>query len=259
MGDTGILSTKLVDHVFSKFCHGGKIKKDILDMMEMFGLIAKFETSTTEPTYFVPAQLKSPPGRLREMEPSPSEPCALYIHFLTGFVPFGLFNQLLSLCTKWCSKNEFINKPYFFDGAARFFIGKKFVYQLIIIRRKRYLKVLLKQTKRVCEVPLAETEELASFVRCFLEDAFNELLDKLPWLKNLKYELCVACPYCPEEKATCRNHGQVCCTHEDCLCLIQVLPEGQLPFCEKCFSDDSMTVPGLEKWFSTASKIFKTK
>ena len=59
-----------VDHVFSSFIEQGIIKEDILDMMEQFGLIAKFSASPTDEKYFVPAQLKSPPFELCKMKPS---------------------------------------------------------------------------------------------------------------------------------------------------------------------------------------------
>ncbi|KAJ7358705.1 hypothetical protein OS493_022147 [Desmophyllum pertusum] len=60
---TGVLRMELVDHVFYKFIQQGLVKKDILDMMERFGLIAKFSPSPTDVKYFVPAQLKSSPER----------------------------------------------------------------------------------------------------------------------------------------------------------------------------------------------------
>ena len=125
MGDTGVLKMELVDHVFSKCCQQkGLIKEDILNMMEQFGLIVKFTTSPTNKMYFVPCQLKTPPEFLCEMELSPSDPCSLYLHFKWGFVPHGLFCQLVSRCARWCSESGFKETPDFFDGAARFFIGK---------------------------------------------------------------------------------------------------------------------------------------
>ena len=58
----GILSIALVDHVFSKFIDQGLRKQDILDLMELHGLIAKFSIATDEKQdeqrYFVPTQLK---------------------------------------------------------------------------------------------------------------------------------------------------------------------------------------------------------
>ncbi|RMX46704.1 hypothetical protein pdam_00015683, partial [Pocillopora damicornis] len=93
---SGILSMELVDHVFSSFIDQGIIREDILDMMEQFGLIAKFSASLTDEKYFVPAQLKSPPEELCKMEPSSTDPCPLYLIFVHGFVPHGLFLQLVS-------------------------------------------------------------------------------------------------------------------------------------------------------------------
>ena len=46
---------ELLDHVFSKFLLEGVARKDILDLMEQFGLIAKFSSSKTGENYFVPS------------------------------------------------------------------------------------------------------------------------------------------------------------------------------------------------------------
>ena len=43
---------ELLDHVFSKFLLEGVARKDILDLMEQFGLIAKFSSSKTGENYF---------------------------------------------------------------------------------------------------------------------------------------------------------------------------------------------------------------
>ena len=72
---SGVLSMELVDHVFSKFIQQGLVKEDILDMMEKFGLIAKFSPSPDDVKFFVPAQLKSSPEILFEVEPSDHDPC----------------------------------------------------------------------------------------------------------------------------------------------------------------------------------------
>ena len=95
----GILRIALVDHLFSKFIDEGLRKQDILDLMELHGLIAKFSIATDEnqdeQRYFVPTQLRSSPSALCEIKPSGCDPCPLVLHFLYGFVPHGLF---LSLC-----------------------------------------------------------------------------------------------------------------------------------------------------------------
>ena len=244
---------ELVDQAFSECCHEGLIKQDILNMMEQFGLIVKFATSPADVQYFVPAQLRSPPGRLGEKKPSPSDACPLYLHFPQGFVPHGLFSQLVSRCTRWCSEIGLKQPPNMFDRASRFLIKKQFIHQLILVCKKRFIKVVfMKQTKPDGEVSLAEIEaeeeEVASLVRTFLEETMNNFSRELPWLSNLKCELCVACPYCPDD--TCPNHGQVSCTHEDCLCLLEILEGGQLSNCPNNFDDEEPTLPTLKKWFA---------
>ncbi|XP_074630317.1 uncharacterized protein LOC141889063 isoform X2 [Acropora palmata] len=96
----GILRIALVDHVFSKFIDKGLCKQDILDLMELHGLIAKFSIATDEnqdeQRYFVPTQLRSSPSALCEIKPSRCDPSPLVIHFLEGFVPQGLFPQFVS-------------------------------------------------------------------------------------------------------------------------------------------------------------------
>ena len=252
METTGVLNMELVDHVFAKFCQQGLIKEDILNMMEQFGLIVKFAISPANEMYFVPCQLKTPPEPLCKMEPSPSDPCPLYLHFLRGFVPHGLFPQLVSRCTRWCSTSGFKEPPNLFDGAARFFIEEEHIHQLVLICKKRFIKIVLKQMERECNAPLdkAKVEEVAILVRRFLEDTMQNLSHELPWLKNIAYELCVECPYCLKEEKTCRNHEEVSCTLEDCMCLLKVPPDGLLSYCRNSLCDKIMRFPQLEKWFS---------
>ena len=242
---------ELVHHVFSKFIKKDSLaEKDILDMMERFGLIAKFAMSTRQgEKYFVPAQLSSSPKDLCEMKPSPPDPCPLYLDFLNGFVPHGIFYQLVSCCIGWCSENGYQEPPVLYKHAARFFIGKQLIHTLILLCKKKYIKIVLQYKKPVTKAYLAEAEKVACDVRSFLEGTLKDLSEQLPWRGNLKYELRVACPFCPTEGNACRDHSQISCPHEDCLCLVTMAPAGQLK-CRKSVSDKIPTIPGLEKWFS---------
>ena len=249
MEETGILSMQLVEHVFSQYCQQGVPKEDILNMMEHFGLLVKFARSPSDIHYFVPAQLKAPPKALREMETSSSDPCPLYLHFLEGFVPHGLFFQLVSRCSRRCPANGFTQPPRFYEGASTFFLEKTFRYQLTLLCKKRFIKIILKhQRTRDEQLSLTEEEEVASLVRTFLEDELGNMRQELPWLNNLKYELCVECPCCPEEETKCANHGQVYCAHEDCMSLVKVMSGGCLSCCFQCCQ--TANLPRLEKWFS---------
>ena len=95
---------ELLYHIFSKFLLKGAAKDDILDLMEQFGLIAKFSPCKTDEKYFVPCQLRMPPDPICAMVPSSSDPCPLYVYFVTGFVPHGLFTRLVSRLVRWCSE-----------------------------------------------------------------------------------------------------------------------------------------------------------
>lgn len=251
----------LVHHVFSKFTQPESITEtDILGMMERFGLIAKF-TSPTEESYFVPAQLRSPSSEdLRVKEFPSSNLCPLYVDFgsplddrlRSGFVPHGFFPQLVSRCIRWCSKKCFKSRPKLFQCAAKFFIGTPVTHNLILVCKKRFIKVILSQIKPDTELLSAQAEEVhvPSLVRRFLEDTLNDLKQELPWFSNLEYELRVACTLCPER--ICREHEKISCTHEDCLCLLEMVPAGE-QFCHE--SEEYVTIHNLDKWFSQRTTL----
>ena len=115
---------ELVEHVFSKFQSQRVEKEDILDMMEQFGLIAKYTSTATSTKYFVPAQLKTTPKSICKLEPSPSDPCPLYLHFAGGFVPHGLFTQLVSRFISWCCKTWETTPPSLYRNGAWFVVEK---------------------------------------------------------------------------------------------------------------------------------------
>ena len=216
METTGALHMELVDHVFSKYCQQGLIKEDILNMMEQFGLIAKSITTPTNEMYFVPCQLKTLPEAHCEMEPSLSDPCPLYLHFLGGFVPHGFFWQLVSRITKWCSMIGFTQPPRFFLAASRFVMKKKSIHQLILFCKKRFIKIVLTHSGPDCRESFSEARELAILVRMFLKETVLDLRRKLPWWGNLKCYFCVGCPECLW-KETCSYHDVGCYDDEEYL------------------------------------------
>ena len=249
----------LVDHVFADFIQKGLSKEDVLDMMELYGLIAKFafvpSAGVEEQRYFVPAQLRSSPSGLCEIKPSKCDPCPLYLHSLDGFVPHGLFSQLLSRCIRWCSERGSTQPPNLYRNGARFFIGKQTIHTLILICKKRFMKIILKQISPPSAVLPAIAASMASEVRIFLEDTLRSLSLEFSWLRNLRYELCVACTSCFKPSVKCDKHRSVFCAHDDCLHLLRVTPEEQLLICTKSFCDEAVEVPGLEKWF----KVYETE
>ena len=221
-------------------------------MMELYGLIAEFSFAPSageeEQRYFVPAQLRSSPSGLCEIKPSKSDPCPLYLCFLNGFVPHGLFPQLLSRCVRWCSRRGPRQTPNLYHNGARLFIGKQTIYDLILICKKRFIKINLKQRSPSSTVLSTAAASMGCEVRIFLEDTLRSLSLEFSWLRNLRYELCVVCARCFKLSEKCVKHRSVSCGHEDCLHLLRVNPEEHL-ICPRSFCDEAIEVPGLEKWF----------
>ena len=240
---------ELVDHVFSKFIQRGLVKEDILDMMEQFGLIAKFAASPTDVKYFVPCQLKSPPEKIAKMEPSPTDPCPLYLHFVDDFVPHGFFSQFVSRSISWCSKIGSVQPPNLYRDGAWFVVGRKKIHDMILICKKSFIKISLRQRTEDETVSILTSPETARSVRLFMEDTLRDLLQQFQYLGNLRYQFCVACPYCLHGSQECINHSRTLCTNEDCLHLLEI-KEGERFICMKRVSDKVVTVAGLEKWYS---------
>ena len=249
--EKGILGIALVDHVFSKFIKKGLRKQDILDMMELHGLIAKFSNATDEnqddQRYFVPTQLRSSPSALCEIKVSECDPCPLVLHFLDGFVPHGLFPQLVSKFIHWCSENGFKNTPQLFNSGARLFIGKQMVFDLILICGKRLIQIVLKGGDASSSIPLSmnASNKMAVEVRNFIQRTLDGFSRDLCWLSNLRYELSVVCTHCQQGRRS--RHSVIICEDDGCLHLLRVRPGEEL-ICPNKF-DGTVKVPGLEKWF----------
>ena len=236
--------------VFADHIQKGLSKEDILSMMELYGLIAKFSflpaDGEPEQTYLVPAQLRSSPSVLDEVKPTDFDPCPLYLHFPDGFVPHGLFAQLLARCIKWCSECGPKIVPNLYQNGARFFIGKQAIFDLILICTKRFIKVILKRNPASAPHTTASTT-MAREVRVFLEDTLQAMSRELSWLRNLKYELCVACAHCLNRNDVCAKHRSISCADDDCLHVLPLSPEEQM-VCRMSFGNEPMKIGGLKQW-----------
>jgi len=220
-------------------------------MMEQVDLIARFSPSPDDVKYFEPAQLKTPPKDLCQVEPSHADPCPLYIHFVHGFVPHGLFSQLVSRFIGWCCKAWPLQHPKLYQNVACFVIGKQ-IHDLIVICKKSFIKIVLRQRIQSHQISAEKPEKLAAQVKELVEETLQTLSQKLPHPSGLQYELCVACPYCHQGRdgagQKCSNHGKLFCVDEECLHLLKV-KQGQPLICMRAFFDEVHTVQGLEKWF----------
>ena len=237
---------ELVDLVFSNFLLKGVARKDILDLMEQFGLIAKFSSSKTGEKYFVPSQLKASPDFLCSMAPTRLDPCPLYVYFVSGSVPHGLFTRLVSRSVRWCSEAGPTQPPTLFQNGAWFVIGKQTFHDFVLICKKQFIKFFIKQRNQLQQISVDGTSEVAVNVREFVE-ATLQVLSRDLYKGGLQYHIRVACPYCQREK--CSSHNQIACSHEDCLHLLE-LRQGDPLICKKKPAEEVLTVTGQEQWFS---------
>ena len=180
---------ELVEHVFSKFLLKGVVRDEILDLMEQFGLIAKFSPVKTDEKYFAPSQLKVPPDSLCAMVPSHSDPCPLYVFFVAGFVPHGLFTRLVSRLVRWCSEAGPTQPPTLYRNGAWFVIGRRTVHDLVLFCKKQYIKFFVMQRSQDQQVSGDKGSEVAIQVREFVEATLQSLSQDsgaFSWLKFSK-------------------------------------------------------------------------
>ena len=244
--ENGVLSMELVDFMFSNFLLKGVARKDILDLMEQLGLIAKFSSLKTGEKYFVPSQLKASPDSLCSVAPTMLDPCPLYVYFVSGSIPYGLFPRLVSRSVRWCSEAGPTQPPVLYQNGAWFVIGQQTFHDFVLICKKKFIKFFIKKRNQLQEISVDDTSELAVQVREFVE-ATLQALSRDVYKGRMHYQIRVACPYCQQEK--CSSHNQIACSHENCLHLVE-LRQGDPLICKKKPVEEILLVPGQDKWFS---------
>ena len=246
---TGLLSMRLVDHVFAEFLCDGQSQSDILGMMQMYGLIARFTPESADKDsqtvkYFVPAQLCSCPEI--DMDTASSGICSLYIYFPDGFLPHGLFPQLVSRFIAGCSELGCKDEPNLFQNLARFILDDT---DLFLVCKQSFVEVNLQKEKS------DSGDGLAALVRERLETILRSLSRDFACLRNMRYEFCVACPSCSGK--VCPRHKTQSCVHGDCIHFLPISKDGKL-ICKKTFGARSrLDVPGLDEWRGSTRKVNK--
>ncbi|XP_048589199.1 uncharacterized protein LOC5519167 isoform X1 [Nematostella vectensis] len=256
--ENGILHMALAEHVFSEVVASGHSQEDILAMMEHYGLIARFNIigGSDSKRYFVPAQLSSSPEGIVDVTPSPGDACALYVHFQDGFVPHGLYTMLISKFISWISSGECKNEPNLYRNVSRFIIGAEADYELIIVCRKSYIKIVLQSIATDCDDEEAATvsrspvsRSPAPVIRAFIEQTLQDMSLECPWLRNMRYQFCVMCPSCIAGPKPCQKHRVASCADDDCIHLLPI-NSGRVLICKKSYGKGSRPkAHGLEDWY----------
>lgn len=187
-----------------------------------------------------------------------SDPCPLYLFFNCGFVPHGLFSQLVSRTIRWSSETGPTQSPQLYQNAACFVIGGQILHFFYLICKKRFIKLVLKEIiKSSHQISVNKSTEVATQVLQFVKAALEGLKLDLPYLRGMQYQFCVECPYCQWGKSKCEEHHQESC--EDCSHFLEI-SQRKLLVCTKTISDEERKVPGMEKWFfQRASQVNRLK
>ena len=222
---TGVLHIQLINKVFKDLHGSGKeaLQQSVLDMMEKFGFLAKFQhhhSNSSEIKYFVPAQLRVSDLELWKLTPQESDPCSLIFNFCNGFVPHGLFPQLVSRLIALSPKLECFKDPKLYCNGAHFFLGKKSQIDLVLLCSKHCMKLVFKGYGIDSEKGVRNS--LAVQVRTLIEQELERLCKQWHWLGNVHYDVCISCSACLSSATQCKRHKSASCLDQDCMHLLPI-------------------------------------
>ncbi|XP_022787935.1 uncharacterized protein LOC111327889 isoform X1 [Stylophora pistillata] len=267
--ETGVLQKELIDKVFEDLEEGRykSLQQSVLEMMEKYSFVAKFQHQI-EPDqqqniscegkivkYFVPAQLRLSDSALQKLVPQEGDPCALIYKFCDGFVPHGLFPQLLSRLIARCPILECTTPPKLYCDAARFILGKRGQYDLVLLCSKHYIKVVLRgYNLNMSSNSLENGKSMACQVRILIDGELRSLSEQWQWLRNVRYKVCVTCSACKSSDVLCKRHQSATCLDQDCLHFLPISSEvvdPSTPFIcpEQVGNHSRFTVSNLHLWY----------
>ncbi|XP_072027841.1 uncharacterized protein [Amphiura filiformis] len=203
--DHGILSNKLIEHVWVKWIG---IKQELLELMERFDMLfrqpAQDMNGQTEEKgqqkYCVPACLHPTEGNVDITDG------IFYVDFDT-FLPDGFFHRVLVHFARWSSQHT-DKAPELFYRFCKSIVGpenKRHVCSLQMIqsseKNSACIKITLKKVAEHGKTSGSSTgepdPEVCTTVFDFMSKTLHELRDK--WAKGIKYTVTVGCVACREE------------------------------------------------------------
>lgn len=258
--NTGVLHTQLISKVFEDLHGSGReaLQQSVLSMMEKYGFLAKFHhhhSNNSEIKYFVPAQLRVSDPELWKLEPRESDPCSLIFNFCNGFVPHGLFPQLVSHLIALSPKLECTKEPKLYCNGARFFLGKKSQFDLVLLCSKHCIKLVFKGYDTDSKQGVGSS--LAVQVRTLIEQELESLCKQWHWLGNVHYDVCISCSACFSSATQCKQHKSASCLDQDCMHLLPIssVPDEPITLftCPEQVEHSRFTLTNLHKWYSSST------
>ena len=243
------------------------MQQSVLDMMEKHGFLSRFNhceaSGGEQPSnpcirYFVPAQLRVSCSELWKLTPQDSDPCSLVFKFCDGFVPHGLFPQLVSRLIAFSPKLECKKDPKLYCNGAHFILGKKSQFDLVLLCSKHCIKLVLKSYNGDSEE--VAVNSLAIQVLTLIEQELESLCKQWHWLGNVHYDLCVACTACLTSSIQCERHKSASCSDQDCMHLLSISsvtvePVTSFTCPEQVGEHSRFTLTNLHKWYFSVSEV----
>ena len=233
---TGILDERLLYHAWRPLFESQVTCQSLIAIMERFSLLCSWPPLDTTKQYLVPSMLMSPPkDDVLELLASVQIP-SLFVRFESGRVPPGFFSRLVLLVYQYF-KEEWHSPltPELFHNFALFYILPDQGKSVIFLCHSSSIEVVVYSGNDAIETEgaslshgnfdLSTSRAVHRQLRMILECMRKEF----PWLKNMRYEMCVCCPVCSQK-------GSVkCCAHgvRGCECL-HLLSEKDLQKCQYC-------------------------
>lgn len=259
--ETGVLHMQLINKVFEDLHGSGRksLQQSVLDMMEKYGFLAKFHhyhCNSSEIKFFVPAQLRVSHPELWKLSPQDSDPCSLIFNFCNGFVPHGLFPQLVAHLIALSPKLDCSKDPKLYCNGAHFFLGKKSQFDLVLLCSKCCIKLVFKGYDTDSEQVVGN--HLAIQVRTLIEQQLESLCKQWHWLGNVHYDICISCSACLSSTTQCKRHKSTSCSDQDCMHLlpissVAVEPDTLFTCPEQVGEHSRFTVTNLHKWYSSST------
>ena len=246
---TGILDESLLEHVWRPLFDKRETRESLTAIMERFSLLCSWPSNPeSRKQYLVPSMLLSPPTDAVLKLLADVQIPSLYVKFISGRVPPGLFPRLVLQYFQWSNeecKSEMI--PQLFQNFAIFHVHPDQGTAVSFLCRSSFIEVSLhsgnndpKPTTDFnsgnCDVTTSRL--ICSKLRLMLEGMRQEFF----WLKNMKYEMCVRCQVCSPSGTVsyCHTHNMPGCSQDECLHFVS---DSELKECQRFFI---CTRPGVQ-------------
>ena len=155
----GILSEDLINYT----CQNLSLKLSqhtLLSIMEKCNLVCRWDEQSGKVVYLVPSMLTAKPEEEISGLIGQGKLAPIYVKFLSGYVPYGLFCRFLISFGRCISREQPAKPPKPFANAVRFFIDQKSNYNVTLACFKSVITIHLvyegksedeKETASICQ------------------------------------------------------------------------------------------------------------